>query len=300
MALITPSRANGSLFGPVGPSVSWAWITDTHHDPIKATDPNQGGKYFQDAFEKITDISAALNARNDISFVFQNGDFIDGSADAATALVDLADINNALDVNVPKYHNLGNHEVTQLTKEQVMAVTNQPSKYYSFQAPTRNEDGSLAGYVTFIALDGNYLSDDDNDDLSVSSGQGGVSPYVSYIPPTQLAWLESTIAASQYPCVIFCHYPVYYSGAFSWGLTNAAAVRAVLEAASDKVIGCVSGHLHENYVKRVNGILYATTHATTAAAYPSLNYSIITAYPGNAKTLKLISYGVMGSHIEAT
>lgn len=288
MALISPSRATGELFGPTGRAVSFGFVTDTHHDPLKDTDPNQGGKYYQDAASKITDISAAFNARTDLSFVFQNGDFIDGAASESAAQTDLATINGLLDVNVPKYHNLGNHEVTRLTKEQVMDITGQPSKWYSFSH----------GGVTFVVLDGNFLSDSDTDDLSISSGQTGVSPYVSYIPPTQRAWLSSTIASSHYPCVILCHYPVYYSGAFSWGLSNAAAVRTILESFDDKVIGCVCGHLHDNYIRTVNGIVYATLHATTCSAYPSISYSIVTVYP-DSRQLKITAAGREMSYIAA-
>jgi hypothetical protein len=268
--------------------VKFGFVTDTHHDPIKATDTSQGGKYYQDAVNKITDITAVFNARDDLAFVVQNGDFIDGAASASAALTDLATINNALNVNVPKHHVLGNHEVTRLRKEQVMSVTGQPGKWYSFV-----ESG-----VTFIVLDGNFLSDDDSNDLSVSSSQAGVSPYKSYIPPAQRAWLADTIAASPYKCVIICHYPVYYVGAFSWGLTNAAAVRKILESFGDKVIGCISGHLHDNFIRRVNGILYATLHATTTGAYPKLNYAIISVYP-RTREIRIDAHGYQMSHVEA-
>jgi len=289
MALLSNTRATGVVLGPVGTPVSFGFITDTHHDPLKDTDPNQGGKYYKDAVQKVTDIAAIFNARTDLSFVFQNGDFIDGAASASAALTDLATINNTLAVNAPKYHNLGNHEMTRLTKEQVMGVTGQPGKWYSFSY----------GRVTFIVLDGNFRSDDDSDDLSVSSGQTGVSPYISYIPPTQRAWLSSTISASPYPCVILCHYPVYYAlDGFSWGLTNAAAVRTILESFGDKVIACVCGHRHDNYFARVNGILYATLHATTCSAYPSLTYSIVTVYPDTRK-IKIVAAGREASYIAA-
>lgn len=287
MALVNPSRATGELFGPVGGSVTFGFITDTHHDPIKTTDTAQGGKYYQDAVDKITDITAIFNARTDLSFVFQNGDFIDGAASASAALTDLKTINDTLAVNVPKYHNLGNHEVTRLTKEQVMSVTGQPAKWYSFSH----------GDVTFIVLDGNFRSDDDSDDLSVSQTQTGVSPFISYIPPTQRQWLSDTIAASPYPCVIFCHYPIYYTlDSDSWELSNDAAVRTILESFGDKVIGCICGHRHDNFIATVNGILYATLHATTCSPYPALNYAIITVYPHKRK-IKIVSAGVDSTYV---
>lgn len=287
MAIITPSRATGELFGPVGRSVSFGFITDTHYDPIKATVSDQGGKYYQESALKVADISTAFNARSDLSFAFQNGDFIDGSNDAATALVDLATITAAYSPNVPVYHNIGNHEVSRLTKAQIIGVTKQPSTYYTFAHNS----------VTFIVLDGNFRADDDDASLEVSFGTSP-SPYVSYIPPTQRQWLADTIASSPYPCVIFCHYPVYYVGAFSWGLTNGAAVRGILEAAGSKVIGCVTGHLHDNYFERVNGIVYATVHATVAAAYPALNYAIVSVYPSQ-RDIKVVAAGVDMTYLVA-
>lgn len=284
MALLSNSRATGLLHGPRGPVVKFGFVTDTHHDPLKATDTSQGGKYYQDADEKIAAIAAIFNARSDLSFVFQNGDFIDGGASSAAALTDLATITAALNVTVPVYHNIGNHEVSRLTKAQVIGATGQSAKWYSF----------VEGGVTFIALDGNFTADSDSADLEISSS-GGASPYVSYVPQTQREWLADTLAASPYPCVILCHYPIYYVGAFSWGLTNAAAVRTILQN-SGKVIGCISGHLHDNYIAKVNGILYATLHATTTAAYPSASHSIISVYP-DMRAIRIDGAGFQMSHV---
>lgn len=283
MALITPSRATGEVFGPVGGNFSFGFVTDTHHDPIKAMD---NAKYYMDAAEKTTDIISIFNGL-DLAFVYQNGDFIDGSASEAAALTDAATITGIFDgATVPRYHCLGNHEVTQLTKAQIMAVTGQADKWYSF----------VSNGVTFVVLDGNFTADDDNADLELTDGTG-VTPYVSYVPPTQRAWLTATLAVSPYPCIILCHYPLYYSGAFSWGLTNAAAVRTILEA-SGKVIGCVTGHLHDNFIKSVNGILYATLHASSTDPYPTLTYSIVTVYPKH-RTMKITAAGYEMSYIAA-
>lgn len=280
-----PGRSSGNVFGPVGASVSWGWITDTHHDPIKATDTSQGGKYYTQSAAKVADIVTAFNARNDLAFVFQNGDFIDGSVDNATATTDLQTIVGVLNgAHVPVYHNIGNHELWMLSKPQVLNITGQPGKYYSF----------VKSGVTFIVLDGNYTADDDGMDLDPTTV--GRSPYVSYIPPIQRAWLEATIAASTYPCVIMCHYPLYYVGAFGWGITNAAAVRQILEAYTEKIICCCGGHLHDNFIRIVNGITYISTHATVTGAYPALNYAVFTVYP-QTKSVKVSGFGFDMSHV---
>lgn len=284
MAFNIPSRANGDVLGPVGNSVTFAFTTDWHHDPALAASDE---KYYQDSLDKMNALASALNARSDISFVFGNGDLIDGSADASTAQTDLADIVSAFNtINAPGYLICGNHDLVRLTKAQAHAITGQPAGYYSF----------AFGGVTFIALDGNYTADDDEADLSVS--EGVASPFTSYIPPTQRTWLADTIASSPFPCVVLCHYPVYYSGFFSWGLTNGAAVRTILEAAGTKVIACISGHLHDNYIRSVNGILYVSLQALVTNAYPSLNYSIVSVYP-KTRAIKVVASGVQMSQIAA-
>lgn len=283
MALNSLSRATGEVFGPVGDHFSFGFVTDTHHDPIKAMD---NAKYYMDAAEKTTDIVSIFNSMN-LAFVYQNGDWIDGANSANAALTDLADITAIFNAaTAPKYHCIGNHEVTRLTKPQILAATGQSAKWYSF----------VSNKVTFIVLDGNFTADSDSADLELTAGTG-VTPYVSYIPPSQRAWLSATLAASPYPCIILCHYPIYYSGAFSWGLTNAAAVRTILEN-SGNVIACVTGHLHDNYIKNVNGILYATLHASSTDPYPTLTYSIVTVYPSQ-RTIKIIAAGYEMSYIKA-
>ena len=285
MALITPSRATGQLFGPVGRVVKAGFITDLHHDPIKAVDPTQGTKNYMDAAEKAADIKTIFDARGDLSFRFQNGDFIDGSNSQSVALVDIADITA---IYQPDFSTIGNHEMWMLTKAQVISALGIPNAYYYFER----------GGVRFIVLDGNYVSDSDGASNEETSISGNTSPYISYVNPTQRTWLADTISESLYPCVIFCHFPLYYSGAFGWGLTNAAAVRTILEAASDKVIGCIGGHLHDNYSRIINDILYVTTHAATTGVYPQLNYSILSVYP-DAMQMKLESVGYSGTHVKA-
>lgn len=294
----TPCRANGDLFGPTGNSVSFGFITDTHHDPIK---PTGLGKYYQDAVNKVTASVTAFNARSDLSFVFQNGDFIDGSADASTALTDLATINGVFaGANVAKYHNVGNHELSTLTKAQVRNITGQSDKWYSFVAT--GTDGTTK--ITVIVLDGNFTADDDTADLDPSTPSGSTdytrSPFISYIPPTQRAWLAATIAASPYPCLPICHYPMYYNypGQQSWGLTNAAAVRSIFEASGGKVFAAVSGHIHDNFIRLINGVSYITLDAVSSYAYPAVNHSIITVYP-DLRKIKVIAAGYEMSLIPA-
>lgn len=288
MTLITPSRATGELFGPVGRVVKFGWITDTHHDPDKVTDTSQGGKVYQDAEEKVAAISALFAARGDLSFCIQNGDFIDGGDSEAEGLAHLTTITAAYDpTGVDVFHTIGNHDPYRLTKDQIRGITGQPANYYYFER----------GGVRFIVLDGNYSADDDVAGFDVTADDGPTpDPYTSYINPSQRAWLDKTLAQSRLPCVIFSHFPVYYSGAFSWGLTNAAAVRTILEKYYDIVIGCLSGHVHENYTAIVNGITYAATHATVTGAYPQLNYSIVSVYP-DARVMKLEGAGFNATHV---
>jgi hypothetical protein len=283
MAIANPSRTRGNVFGPTGPSTTFGWLTDSHYDSVKATDTN---KYYGATAAKVAAIAGELNATPNVDFVIQNGDWIDGCASKAQAISDLAYVTAAFNqCNMPRYHNVGNHDVVRLTKEEIHSITGQPGRYYYFDQ----------GGVRFIVLDGNYSADDDAADLGNTGG--AASPFVSYIPPTQRQWLQDTLAASPYPCLIICHYPIYYVGTFDWAINNSATVMGILEA-SGKVAGCLCGHLHDNFVRKVNGILYANIHATVTGPYPGpLTYAVVTVYP-ETKAIKIRAHGYEQSHIE--
>ena len=77
----------------------------------------------------------------------------------------------------------------------------------------------------------------------------------SNVSSAQLKWLEGELAAAKGPCVVFCHEILHPDGAKGHVVTNAAAVRAILEM-SGKVKTVLMGHQHSGLCEELNGTDY--------------------------------------------
>lgn len=139
---------------------------------------------------------------------------------------------------LPQVDVLGNHDMDGgSTPERTAAWMGMPARY-----STR----VVAGH-RIVTLDGNER----RGDLEVRG-------YARAIGDEQLAWLGRTLAADDLPVVICCHQGL---DGIAGGVANAAAVRAVLEAANRKagwsrVRLVLTGHHHLDYLAEVGGIPY--------------------------------------------
>jgi len=138
-----------------------------------------------------------------------------------------------------KYHVLGNHDMDGgFTREQVVEYWNAEGRYYSFDTE---------GYH-FIILDGNDKDPSPN----------GPSGYARFFGKEQLRWLENDLQNTELPTVIFSHQGLDND---LGGIFNATQSRLVLERANEragfqKVQLVFSGHHHQDYYNRINGIHY--------------------------------------------
>jgi predicted phosphodiesterase len=137
----------------------------------------------------------------------------------------------------PKYHILGNHDTDHgYSKEQTMAWWKMEKRYYSFDQ----------GGFHFIVLDGN------------EENPKPWSGYNRYIGQEQIEWLRADLEKTSRPTIVFVHQSLEIP---SGGVANHKEIRAVLEQAKisgdqSKVVACLSGHHHTDYVKEINGIPY--------------------------------------------
>jgi predicted phosphodiesterase len=248
----------GGIFDSVAvpapfPLVTFGLATDIHY----ADRATVGTRYYRDGLPKLQDAVATWNAAG-VDFAITLGDFTDhSSGTAAQALADLETIDAAFG-GLERFHALGNHCQDRLTKAQILAVTGMPGSYYSFDR----------GGVHFVVLDSNYSADND----SAHYGAGGFAWDVNFIPPTERAWLEADLAATEFPTLVFCHYRLHASGQYF--VNNAAAIRAIMEA-SGKVKAVFTGHNHINDLDAVGGIPYYAMMAMTEGAYPTNAYSVV-------------------------
>ncbi|MDO5979017.1 metallophosphoesterase family protein [Flavivirga spongiicola] len=137
----------------------------------------------------------------------------------------------------PAYHILGNHDMRDsgFTREQTMAWWGMKERYYSFDQ----------GDFHFIVLDGN--------DKNPKPWSG----YDRYIGEEQKEWLKDDLKKTQKPTVVFVH----QSLEAEHGIANGEEIRDILEKSKTaskqlKVIACLCGHHHTDYVKEINGIPY--------------------------------------------
>jgi 3',5'-cyclic AMP phosphodiesterase CpdA len=200
-------------------------IADVHQDIV------------HDGERRLRAFIDAMNER-EVDFIVQLGDFCLPHKRNKTFL----DIFNAFDG--PRYHVLGNHDMDEgFKRDQTMAFWDMPARYYSFDR----------GGVHFIVLDGNDTG-------------GHSKGYARFMAEDQIKWLKDDLAAAKLPIVIFSHQPL--DGRTESGVENHAAVRAVLEKANEnaglnKVIACISGHLHRDYIQTIKDIHYAQINSSS-------------------------------------
>lgn len=138
----------------------------------------------------------------------------------------------------PGYHVLGNHDMKDFgfTKHQAMDWWQMEKPYYSFDQ----------GGFHIVVLDGNEQNPEP------------WTGYPRYIATEQQEWLKNDLAKTSKPTIIFSHQSLENP---SGGVTNHEEIRNILEHAKissnrSKVIACLSGHHHMDYVKEINGIPY--------------------------------------------
>ncbi len=206
-------------------SIEFGLIADVHKDVM------------HDGDERLQAFITSANKKN-LDFILQLGDFC-----------------RPYDYNKPflniwnsykgeKYHVLGNHDTDGgFTRAQTRAYWNMPKNYYSF-----DKKG-----VHFIVLDGN--------DANPKPWSG----YNRYIGDKQKLWLVDDLKKTNKPTVIFSHQSLELEYD---GVANMKAIRAIIENANKeagfkKVMCCISGHTHTDYMTQINGIYYVQINSAS-------------------------------------
>lgn len=146
----------------------------------------------------------------------------------------------------PRYHVLGNHDMDGgRGREVTVGFYGMPSRYYAFEQ----------GGVRLIVLDGNDPG-------------GTARGYARHIAQDQREWLEGELAATKLPVIVLVHQPLESPG----GVDNQEEVRAILERSRGEnrpgVAACFSGHLHRDYVRRLNGIAHVQVNSASYVWLP--------------------------------
>lgn len=143
-----------------------------------------------------------------------------------------------------KHHVIGNHDMDGgFSRDQVKAFWDMPANYYSF-----DKDG-----VHFIILDGN--------DPNPKPWSG----YNRYIDKKQQDWLKADLAKTEKPTIVFSHQTVEVNDG---GVQNHKEIQKILENANKeagfkKVMCCIAGHHHTDFMTQINGIYYVQINSAS-------------------------------------
>ncbi|MCK5247543.1 metallophosphoesterase [Candidatus Bipolaricaulota bacterium] len=261
-----------------------AVIADVHaHD---ANSPNEH-KVMVNWAERVT---AFVDVANDwpADAIVNLGDYVNGRFVMAGPDVDLGEAERIEGILIDAYAVLtafdgpihfvvGNHDVYDLSKEQILAVTGAESTYYSYDQ----------GGIHFVILDAQY-DKNENDYGHIAWMVQGL------IPTVEMEWLQADLAASELPTVVFIHQPLDSDFELMAGgppVFNHLAVRATL-AADDDVIAVFSGHDHDADYSEIDGIHYFTIAAMVDHDDPTpLTWAMVT-IDAAARTLVIDGEGI--------
>lgn len=206
--------------------VTFAVVSDLHQDIA------------HDAEERLSTFLRAAND-NQVDFIIELGDFCMPKEENKPFLKRWQDYAGE------KYMLLGNHDMDNCSKEEVMQFIGMNNRYYSFDK----------GDFHFIVLDPNNIYDGEKYIPYENGNYFGYGEKVSYVDPGQVEWLKKDLQATDKRCIIFSHQ------SFECSSQNREEIRKIFEdenlrAGYKKVAVAFSGHDHTNYMKEINGIAY--------------------------------------------
>lgn len=227
------------------PLIMIGLVTDLHYAPSPL-----GNRYCNESLAKLQQSVATFRERKP-DVVVCLGDVIDQSDTIEEEVRRVREVRKALaGVPVDTHYLLGNHDVSELTKEQFLGACGGVSSYYSFDCRG----------VHIVILDSNFNSD------GTPFSAGNFHWADAWVGEEQIAWLEADLAAAgEVPTLLFCHanldHRVRPDGSINRHIVrDAAAVRAVLEAAGS-VKAVIQGHDHSGCHSTINGIPYIVLRA---------------------------------------
>ncbi|WP_199614166.1 metallophosphoesterase [Paenibacillus alkalitolerans] len=262
------SEAPSHKFGEM--SFQFGLVADAQYADV---DP-KGTRYYRASLEKLAEAVDTFN-KNDLAFAVHLGDFIDRDAASFSKILPVFN-----QVNVPKYHLLGNHDFA-MEGEKVARLLGMPGLYYDF------------GYQgwRFIVLDTNDIStyaypvgsEKYNEARNIYevlkwSGVDNAQTWNGGVGSEQMVWLQNVLAKSVLAgekVIVMGHMPLAPENMHNtW---NDDALIKAFESAGN-VVAYFNGHNHAGNYAEKNGIHYLNFKGMVETADTNA-YSIVRVYP---------------------
>ena len=147
--------------------------------------------------------------------------------------------------NIPFYHVLGNHDMDNFSKEEVLGFLGCKSPYYSFDC----------GGLHFIVLDTCYF-EMDGKQISYNKlnyRQIKDESRIAVLSDEVIDWLKKDLEKTQYPSVLFSHHSLIKSFV---SIINCDKATKIIKNAPRKVILAACGHEHVDRLERYNDTYY--------------------------------------------
>lgn len=193
-------------------------------------------------------------------FMIHAGDLCHGPAQAPDF------VRRYNEFEIPSYHCLGNHDTDETSYEETLKQYQMPDGHYYFDR----------GGYRFIICDPNYYL---MDGAYIHYSLRNYYPHRElrdYMPPEQLKWLENTISASTFPCVLISHQSFEREAD---GVKNMAEVQRIIRQANERkpnsVILCVNGHYHRDHIRILDNVCYLDLNSASFDFLPNAH----TCYP---------------------
>lgn len=230
--------------------MKFAIINDLHVGP-----PNIG--YHKGIQRKLSQFAERLmyqfiqemNTVEHPDFVMVLGDMIEDIMEKNTDLQSFTRVTSLLSqLKMPLYYAVGNHDIRTISQQEIARMLGIERMNYSFE---------LGGYHC-VVLSFSLLGEHTKNLADIRAA----------VPPEQLTWLQSDLAQTKQPSIVFIHYGVaeddmqgnfwFADQAHHAVLANREKVREILEN-SKKVKAVFSAHQHWNRMHIHNGIPYFVT-----------------------------------------
>jgi hypothetical protein len=246
-------------------------LTDLHYGNA---DP-KGTRFYRESLAKVREAVEQMRSAR-VRFLAVLGDLVmdtDPGVPEERVLSSLDAIEREIQrFGGATYHVLGNHDLDNLSKAQVLAhLTNTgipaDRSFYAF----------TAGALRFLVLDLEYLRD------GRSYDHGNYDWRVYNVPPPELEWLRNELDATVDPVIVFAHQRL--DGEDDPTNDNRAEVRALLEG-SGKVLAVFQGHEHKGAYSLLNGVHYLTLRGVVEGSGADHNaYAVVDVHPDLSLTV---------------